>query len=123
MIVCSSSNESSKLQNISTEIEDQSNDADSFDFPMDESLVTTKIELEETQQDGDPLSVKEEPTPNTDNKNTRTQVEVHEEDLFCDWIRTNLSTIPDPLLRMPLYCNIVKEIQKYMQTLKDNGKM
>lgn len=124
LIVCSSSNESSKLQNISTEIEDQSNDADSFDFPMDESLVTTKIELEEeTQQDGDPLSVKEEPTPNTDNKNTRTQVEVHEEDLFCDWIRTNLSTIPDPLLRMPLYCNIVKEIQKYMQTLKDNGKM
>lgn len=91
---------------------------------MDESFVTPKVELDETPQDGDPLSViKEDPTPDLDNKNTRTQVEVHEEDLFCDWIRTNLSSIPDPLLRMPLYCNIVKEIQKYMQTLKDDGKM
>lgn len=100
---------------------------------MDESLVTPKVELNEINQeiDGDPLesmhviqqSIKEDFTSNTEITNSQEQVEVHEEDLFCDWIRTNLSSIPDPLLRMPLYCNIVKEIQKYMQTLKDDGKL
>lgn len=132
---------SSKLQNTSGESQDYdepsndqySNNADNFDFTMDESslAITPKVELNEIDQDGDPLeslhemqqSIKEDFTPNTENTNSREQVEVREEDLFCDWIRTNLSSITDPLLRMPLYCNIVKEIQMYKQTLKDEGKL
>lgn len=109
--------------------EDDSN-ADNFDFTMDESLITPKIELNEHHEIGedDPLknqiqqSSKEEFIPNQDDING-IQVESHEEDIFCDWIRTNLSSIPDPLLRMPLYCNIVREIQSYMQKLRDDGKM
>lgn len=127
-----------KFQNTSGESQDYddqsiyqcSNNADSFDFTMDESLVTPKVEINDIHQEinGDPLeslhetqnSIKEDFTVI---RNLREPIEVHEEDLFCDWIRTNLSSIPDPLLRMPLYCNIVKEIQKYMQKLKDDGKL
>lgn len=83
--------------------EDDSTNAD-FDFTMDESMITPKIELNEIHHDivdDDPLksqiqqSSKEEFIPNQDDING-IQVEVHEEDLFCDWIRTNISSIPDP---------------------------
>lgn len=127
-----------KVQNTSGESQDYddqsiyqcSNNADSFDFTMDESLVTPKVEINEIHQEinGDPLESLHETQNSTKEdftitSNLREPIEVHEEDLFCDWIRTNLSAIPDPLLRMPLYCNIVKEIQKYMQKLKDDGKL
>lgn len=129
-------NSSSILQSTgATDYDDQSdeqssNNAENFDFTMDESTIIPKIEVAGgiNQEADDPLdeNIQKQQINKEKHNNTNSiqvEVEVHEEELFCDWIRTNLSTIRDPLLRMPLYCNIVKEIQNYMQNLRDNGKI